>query len=299
MANTLSVVIPVFNSAATLLQLCESINRTYPADDIEIILVDDGSSDKSWEKIKELKAVYGSRIKGIRLSQNYGQHNATLCGIHHASKEYVATMDDDMQYLPESIALLQQTLEEGNFDMVYGMPKVKKQSIVRILGNNILTLIGRLFNEKPQRASAFRLMKKELASRLKIYKPYYLLIDVLIRWHTSRIGYRLVPHHSRRRDTESGYSTEALIKMGVRSLIGYSAIPYKLFMIAFLLSSLSYLYVLLSYRIAGHYLHWLVTATSAFLITLFALGFGMLFAYLYHIVNYLNNRPCYTIAEEI
>ena len=114
-----SVVIPVFNEVANLdelirrcLEACRKADRPF-----EIILVDDGSRDGSWERIRELSA--GREwVRGIRLMRNSGQHNALLCGIRAARKEVIVTIDDDLQHPPEIIGPLLAKLEQG-FDVVY------------------------------------------------------------------------------------------------------------------------------------------------------------------------------------
>src|SRR4051812_20508608 len=101
-AITISVVVPVFNSEQSLDELVERLASTLEvlAGEHEIILVDDGSRDGSWEVIEKL-AVAHRAVRGIQLMRNYGQHNALLAGIRAARFELVATMDDDLQHPPE------------------------------------------------------------------------------------------------------------------------------------------------------------------------------------------------------
>ena len=102
--KTVSVVIPVFNSEKTLVELTERIKNELIkiSSDYEIILVDDCSLDKSWQVLQQLHAE-DSRIKIIHLQKNFGQHNATLCGLNYAKGDYIITMDDDLQHPPEEI----------------------------------------------------------------------------------------------------------------------------------------------------------------------------------------------------
>ena len=89
--------------------------------DFEVIFVEDCGKDKSWQIIQKL-ANLDKRIKGIKLSKNYGQHNALLCGIRSASKEIIITMDDDLQNPVSEISILINKLMEG-YDVVYGYPE--------------------------------------------------------------------------------------------------------------------------------------------------------------------------------
>ena len=120
--GSLSVVIPVFNAAESLENLCDQLIRALASisDNYEILLIDDGSRDKSWSIIIDLQK-HNHRIRGIKLSRNYGQHNALLCGIRAARFETIVTMDDDLQNPISEVPKLLNKLNEG-YDVVYGTP---------------------------------------------------------------------------------------------------------------------------------------------------------------------------------
>lgn len=125
-----SVVVPVFNSSATLSDLIHLINQEMNAlsHPYEIILVDDDSTDDSWEKLKTIKKEITFPIHLIRLGKNSGQFSATFCGVEHAKGEIVITLDDDLQYHPKEIHALLRRLDTENQLLVYGVPKNKKFS---------------------------------------------------------------------------------------------------------------------------------------------------------------------------
>ena len=108
-----SVVVPVYNGSDTIPLLADEISKVLPgiADEFELVLVNDGSPDQSWEVILELAQTY-PWVCGIDLMRNYGQHNATLCGIREARYEVIVTMDDDMQNPPREIPKLLEKLQE-------------------------------------------------------------------------------------------------------------------------------------------------------------------------------------------
>ncbi|HAD09948.1 MAG TPA: glycosyltransferase, partial [Porticoccaceae bacterium] len=112
--GSLSVVIPVFNAAESLENLCDQLIRALASisDNYEILLIDDGSRDKSWSIIIDLQK-HNHRIRGIKLSRNYGQHNALLCGIRAARFETIVTMDDDLQNPISEVPKLLNKLNEG------------------------------------------------------------------------------------------------------------------------------------------------------------------------------------------
>jgi len=110
----ISVVVPVFNADKSLRELVSRLPAVLHGlcEKYELILVNDGSEDRSWETITRLTAEH-VWIRGIDLMRNYGQHNALLCGIRAANHEIVVTLDDDLQHPPEEIPKLVQKLAEG------------------------------------------------------------------------------------------------------------------------------------------------------------------------------------------
>ena len=123
---SISIVIPVYCAEQTITPLVEQLFQYLPglADEYEVLLVNDGSKDNSWQIIEEIVKTY-PKVTGINLMRNYGQHNALLCGIRAAKHEVVVTMDDDLQHPPETIHILLEKLKEGA-DVVYGSPDHRK-----------------------------------------------------------------------------------------------------------------------------------------------------------------------------
>src|ERR1700753_209303 len=119
-ALDVSVVVPVYNSAATVGELVERLSAVLAAraPRSEILLGNDGSRDASWQAILAA-AAREPRVRGIDLMRNYGQHNALLCGIRAAAGAVVVTLDDDLQHPPEEIPRLLDALTD-DVDVVYG-----------------------------------------------------------------------------------------------------------------------------------------------------------------------------------
>ncbi len=128
-----SVIIPVFNSAGSLEDLVSRLDSVLQAGgaSYEIILVNDGSRDNSWQVIADLSRNHAA-VRGINLMRNYGQHNALLCGLREANYPVSVTMDDDLQHLPEEIPRLLEELEKG-YDVVYGTPTRQQHGLWRNL----------------------------------------------------------------------------------------------------------------------------------------------------------------------
>ena len=138
--RSISVVTPVYNGEGSVAELCRRLGEVLPrvAVQHEIILVNDGSRDRSWEVISELSS-RSQAVRGLNLMRNYGQHNALLCGIRAAKYEVIVTMDDDLQHPPEEIPRLLEQLEQG-FDVVYGAPAAERHPPLRALASRITRL---------------------------------------------------------------------------------------------------------------------------------------------------------------
>lgn len=293
MSAGFSIVVPAFNSEESLQELTEKVLTALPPQDVEIIIVDDGSRPATWEKIKEIKNRYGDNVKGIRLGKNFGQHNATLCGIRYSSKSFVATIDDDLQFNPADLLLLYAELCKDHSDLAYGIPIVKKQSLSRRAGYAALKFSAGLFRDKILTASSFRLMKRELAARLKENERYYVNIDVVLSLYTSAVSYVPVVHH-KRTTSRSGYTYAGLMNFAIRALFAYSATPFKLFFLFFLFLLSADLYFILY---AGTYS--IFKLLSMFVFSSSALFFVFVLVYFYHLTGFMSNKPCYHVSEII
>src|ERR1051325_5604175 len=180
----LSIVVPVYRGEKLIEPLVDRLNKFLLefAENYEIILVNDGSPDHSWEVIEHLAKKY-KWVKGIRLMRNYGQHNATLCGVRLACYEVTVTMDQDLQHRPEDIPLLLAELEKG-FEVVYGSPKILPQSPIRNFltsrSKQILANIAGVPSTKY--VSAFRVFHTNLRLAFENFRGPAMNIDVLLSW---------------------------------------------------------------------------------------------------------------------
>ncbi len=158
MSMDCSVVIPVYFGESTLEELINQLEQVLPTlfSNYEIILVNDGSRDASWEIISNLVKSH-SRIRAFNLMRNYGQHNALLCGIRAAHFPITVTMDDDLQHPPQEIGKLIVRLKEG-YEVVYGTPLQEKHTVWRNLASQVtkLALQSTMGVETARHVSAFR-----------------------------------------------------------------------------------------------------------------------------------------------
>src|SRR5437773_5148982 len=227
--RSISVVTPVYNGEASIAELCRRLAEVLPriSTQHEVIFVNDGSRDRSWEMISELSS-RSPTVRGLNLMRNYGQHNALLCGIRAAKYEVIVTMDDDLQHSPEEIPRLLARLEEG-FDVVYGAPKTEQNGVVRALASRITrfalrTAIG---GEVAKNVSAFRVFRTQLREAFASYQSPFVSIDVLLTWATTRFGATTVafrPRHS----GSSNYTFTKLVRHAFDMMTGFSTAPLQL-----------------------------------------------------------------------
>jgi glycosyltransferase involved in cell wall biosynthesis len=227
--HSISVVTPVYNGEASIAELCRRLSELLPriATEYEIILVNDGSCDRSWEIILELSSRFAT-VRGLNLMRNYGQHNALLCGIRAAKYDLVVTIDDDLQHPPEEIPRLLEQLEQG-FDVVYGAPAVERHPPLRALASRItrLALGTAIGSDLARNVSAFRVFRTQLREAFAGYQTPFVSIDVLLTWATTRFAVISVvfqPRHS----GASNYTFTKLLRHALDMMTGFSTAPLQL-----------------------------------------------------------------------
>ena len=135
-----SVVVPVYNSEHTLQELytrLEKVFRETIKEEFELILVDDGSRDRSFAVMQELREK-DPRVKIIQMARNFGQHPALLCGFAHAKGEFIVTMDDDLQHQPEELPKMINVMKErDDVDVIIASYEGRKHNLIRKLGTKL------------------------------------------------------------------------------------------------------------------------------------------------------------------
>lgn len=219
----LSVVMPVFNAAATLESVVQELLTVLPgiASEYEVILVNDGSQDESWAIIQSL-ASRDSRVRGLDLARNFGQHNATLAGVRSARYDYTITMDADGQHPPQAIVALVEMLEVG-YDVVYGYPRSGQHGTLRNVITKILKQLSDVCGLFPdtQKRSAFRAMRTHLREAFANNMSPYVSLDTWLQWSTDRFGFIATAHRPRQAG-ESASSYKNLHLMVFNALTGHS-----------------------------------------------------------------------------
>ena len=227
--RSISVVIPVFNAEQSLGELLRQLIPALSslAETFEVILVEDSSQDGSWEVINKIVAS-DQRVRGVRLSRNYGQHNALLCGIRLARYDIIVTMDDDLQHPVSEIGRLLEPLTRG-CDVVYGAPEQDRHDIWRNLASRMtkLALQGASGTKSVTQISAFRAFPTRLRAAFADYRSPTVSIDVLLTWATSRFA-AVTVQHAPRIAGQSNYTVRKLVKHAFNLMTGFSTLPLQL-----------------------------------------------------------------------
>ncbi len=304
--RTLSVVIPVYRAERALPDLYRQLTGALEeiGSEFEIIFVEDGGGDGSWSIIADL-ARADHRVRGLRMSRNYGQHNALLCGIRVAQHEIIVTMDDDLQHPVSEIAPMLAALTP-EYDVVYGAPQTEQHGVLRNVASRLTkaALTSAMGAETARNVSAFRVFRTRLRDGFHDYRSPFVSIDVLLTWTTTRFTAIRV-RHVPRATGESGYTVGKLIRHALDLMTGFSTLPLQIASLAgfvFMLFGLSVLaWVLIHYILYGSAVPGFAFLASIIAIfsgvQLFALGiFG---EYLARMHFRSMDRPTYVIGEAL
>lgn len=225
----LSIVIPVYNSTKTIASLLKRTTEAVSSftNAYEIILIDDGSKDDSWETIQSQLPTYSPNLIAIQLMRNYGQHNALMCGLEAAKGSYIVTMDDDLQNPPEEIHRLFKHIQEKELDLVYGCANERKHATWRNIGSAVVWNFYKTVFKSNVAPTQFRIMRKQLAKSVMFYDLNFTYLDGLLAWCTSRIDGIEVDHHPRK-EGKSGYSLGKLLGLALNLYTNFSLIPLQI-----------------------------------------------------------------------
>jgi glycosyltransferase involved in cell wall biosynthesis len=199
----LSIVIPLYNEDESLRELCDWIVRVVNANQFsyEVLLIDDGSKDNSWNVIEEISSS-NKNVKGIRMRRNYGKSGALNIGFAAALGDVVITMDADMQDSPDEIPALYKMIKEENYDLVSGWKQKRHDPISK-------TIPSKFFNWTTRKMSGInnlhdfncglKAYRNEVVKNIDVYGEMHRYIPVIAKWAGfSRIGEKIVEHRARK-----------------------------------------------------------------------------------------------------
>jgi len=223
-----SVVIPVYDEEENISELYRRLTAVMEKlGTFELILVDDGSKDRSWNLIKELHAK-DSRVKGVSFSRNFGHHIAITAGIDYASGDALILMDGDLQDPPEEIPKLWKKFSEG-YELVYGIRKQKKDSVPkRLTSLAFWWFINRLSGINiPENQTLLRIFDRKIMDVLKNMRERARFIHGMIAWTGFRTAIQEVEHAPRERGV-SKYNVIKLFRLAFNAITSFSTLPLRL-----------------------------------------------------------------------
>lgn len=225
----ISIVIPCYYSEKTIDKVVELTldefkkNSEYSC---EFILVNDGSTDGTFEQIKKLGEKYPF-VKGVNLIRNFGQHNALMAALNYVNGDYVVGMDDDMQTHPSQMFKLIEKIQKG-YDVVYGFYPKRKNSPIKNFTSWLNRVTSRVLLGRPKEivSSNYWIITKKVAEEVIKYDSYNPYVDAIIYRITHNIVNVEIEHFKREVGT-SNYTLGKLIKLWL-AYFNYSVIPLRI-----------------------------------------------------------------------
>jgi glycosyltransferase involved in cell wall biosynthesis len=225
----LSIVIPVYNGAASIGELVAALENLAVPGGHEIVLVNDCSPDNSLELCRGLVARAKVPITLVNLSRNYGEHNAVLAGLRQARGAHVITMDDDLQNPPSEVARLLVFAQASGKEVVYTDYAQKEHASWRNLGSRFTNRVADWLLDKPKGLylSSFRCMTAFVAQEIARYDGPFPYVDGLILQVTQSID-RLEVQHLPRAHGHSNYNLRRLVRLWLNMFVNFSVMPLRL-----------------------------------------------------------------------
>ena len=198
-----SIIIPLFNESESLKELDDWISLTFKYEDLgyEVIYIDDGSSDSSWDIIKSIISNNSNR-KGISFNRNYGKSQALKVGFSEAEGNYIATLDADLQDSPEEIPLMVKKIIENDLDLISGWKKKRYDSfITKRIPSYFFNLVARVFSgiKLNDFNCGLKVYRKEVVKSINLYADMHRFIPILAKNQGfKKIGEHVVKHQARK-----------------------------------------------------------------------------------------------------
>ncbi|WP_353663208.1 glycosyltransferase family 2 protein [Hydrogenimonas sp. SS33] len=300
----ISVITPVYGCAENLRELYHRLVKTLSAitENFEIIMVYDRSPDDAWQIIRKL-ASGDPRVKGIKLSKNFGQHKAITAGLDYAEGEWVVVMDCDLQDLPEEIPKLYRTAMEG-YDVVFGRRVRRKDNILKRISSKINYFIFNRLSGIPfdESIANFSIISGKVVQAHRKIREQNRSYSIFTYW----MGFRrkdIEIEHAPRKHGRSTYSFKKLVKLALDGIVAHSNKPLQISTyFGFALSLFSLLYAM--WLVLQYFLFEItVPGWTSVMVSLYFIG-GLLFAnigiigvYVGKIFHETKNRPLYLIQE--
>ena len=242
----LSIVVPLYRSADSIERLIAELSSLQVEGGCELVLVNDGSLDNTAELAEKFMRASGRSITLVKLSRNFGEHNAVMAGLHHANGDYIVTMDDDLQNPPSEVLKLLHHARSGGYEVVYSYYAEKQHDTWRNLGSWLTNRVADLLLDKPRGLylCSFRIITRFVAREVCRYDGPFAYVDGLILQVTQNIG-SIEVEHAPRASGESGYTIGKLLHLWMSMFVNFSVIPLRLAtFVGFGMAGIGFVYLL-------------------------------------------------------
>jgi dolichol-phosphate mannosyltransferase len=300
----ISIVTPVYGCAGALQQLHKRIIESVLqiTENFEIIMVNDASPDDAWEVIKNLSEK-DSRVRGINLSRNFGQHKAIAAGLDYARGEWTVVMDCDLQDQPEDIPKLYDKAMEG-YEIVFGRRAERKDNAFKRFTSKMFYMVNDYFteNKMDNTVANFSIISRNVLNSVLKFKEQNRVYALYVNW----VGFKKTEidiEHAKRPIGKSSYSLSKMINLAIDSIVSQSNKPLRLAIkFGFMVSMLSFLYGV--WLIFKHFVFAeAVEGWTSVMVSIYFIG-GLIFAnmgvlglYIGKIFDETKDRPIYLVQE--
>ena len=298
-----SIVSPVYRADNLVDELVFRIqaNLQLLTESYEIILVDDRSPDNSWAHI-QAQASRDQRVRGVRLSRNFGQHKAITAGLELARGEWVVVMDCDLQDRPEEIPALYELAQQRGYDLVFARRIQRQHSWLKHVGSQLFYWILSYLTETPQDSAIanFGIYQRKVIVAVLAMRESIRYFPTMVRWVGFRPGY-LDVNHAERPIGSSSYTLNSLSKLAFDIILSYSDKPLRLTVkLGLCISATAFLLVLITLVRYGLGHTWEPGYVSLIVSIWFFAGLilsvlGMVGLYIGKTFEQVKNRPIYLV----
>lgn len=299
----ISVVVPVYGCDGALRPLYERVAAAVaeiPAS-FELIFVDDRGPGRPWEIISEL-ANQDPRVRGLRLSRNFGQHNAISAGIEQARGNWLVLMDCDLQHRPEEIPRLWAKVQEG-FDYVVGCRVRRKDGPFKRLSSLAYHRLFAFLTDREKKAAeaSFGIYSRRVVDAFKLLPEQSKVFTLLVHW----LGFKSTTidfEHDKRAEGKSSYTLGRMLSFASDTIVSFSNKPLEMFVhLGFLMALFAFLFGL--YFFVRYFFGHVPEGWTSVIVSLYFLsgillfGMGVLGTYLGKVFNQVKGRPSYVVVD--
>ncbi|RLA00431.1 MAG: glycosyltransferase [Gammaproteobacteria bacterium] len=302
----LSIVTPVYGCPDCLPQLYERLVKaiTPITENFEIIMVNDACPAGSWEHIVKI-ANSDSRVKGINLSRNFGQHHAITAGLDHTSGDWVVVMDCDLQDRPEEIPKLYRKAQEG-YEIVFGQRIARQDDFLKKLGSKVFYRMLSYLTDQDFDASIanFSISSEKVILQLRQMREQVRMFPLFLLWMGFKTA-KIEIEHAERAEGKSAYSLRRLVNLAGNIVVAHSNKPLRLSIgFGFAISLLSFIYG--AFLITRYFFMdmpvegWTSVMVSIYFVAgLLLANMGVLGLYIGKVFDEGKRRPIYVVGQTL